>query len=291
LDPGYIEKIKESIISFGSGITEEKEIPYGLQIKTTSGTVRIYQNKKGKTTLDLSQLKDENLKGVLSGDTSAPLLSPPLLGSDEAGKGDWFGPLVVACVYADEKMYSALSGLGVRDSKELSDRKIEELKEKIVAVCPVYSVIELSPEKYNAMYEKAGNINTILAGAHAAAVRSVMERSGCKRVLIDQFTTEERMKNALAGSGALLTQAHRAEENMAVAAASILARYVYRKRLTELSEAFGVTLFAGGGAAADEAAAEFLRINGAEALGKAAKLHFRNTERILGNGSLREEDK
>ncbi|MBO4359812.1 MAG: ribonuclease HIII [Eubacteriaceae bacterium] len=282
-----INDIKELLLREGYVPTEEKAIPYGVQLKLgDAGNIRLYTNKKGKSTLDLSQLKDERLKMLLSAPKEGfPLLSPPLCGSDEAGKGDWFGPLVVSCVYCDELMYSALASAGVRDSKKLSDGRIDELRDTIIRICPVYTVVELSAGSFNRLYSSCPNMNTILEAAHARAAVKTARRSGCSRVLIDQFTTPQKMEKALSGSGIELTLAHRAEENLAVAAASILARSVYRKRLTEMGEKYGIEFCAGAGNAADEAAERFAAAYGTDALEEVCKINFRNTGRIATDGS------
>ena len=277
-----LKDIRAPLEDEGYAVSEEKQIPYGVQLKLgEAGNIRLYTNKKGKSTLELSQLKDERLKVLLSAPAGGyPLLAPPLCGSDEAGKGDWFGPLVTACVYCDEKMYSALSAAGIRDSKTLSDERIGRLREVITDICPVYTVVELSPASFNRMYPSLPNMNTILERAHARAAVRTAERSGCLRLLVDQFTTEKRMGSALSGTGIELHLAHRAEENMAVAAASILARSVYRTRLDEMGEKYGVEFCAGAGEAADEAARAFCALHGREALFDVCKLNFRNTQKV-----------
>lgn len=287
MDMNYLGSVRERILSAGYEIEEEKEIPYGVQLRvvTPSGasSVRIYQNKKGKITLDTSQIKDDGLLGAVTGeerDRSSLIAPPPLAGSDEAGKGDWFGPLVTACVYADEKMYSELVKIGVRDSKALTDKRIEKLKDDIIKACPVYSIVEVKPASFNAMYDSSPNMNVILGKAHSKAVRSVVERTGCGRVLIDQFTTEDRMKNELCDLGIELIQRHRAEENPAVAAASILARYTYMKRLSDMSSFYGIEFPAGAGDAADAAAAAFAEKYGKDALKDVCKINFKNTDKV-----------
>lgn len=280
--------VRERILSAGYEIEEEKEIPYGVQIRVRipSGTssVRIYQNKKGEITLDTSQIKDDGLLSAVSceaTDKSALFAPPPLIGSDEAGKGDWFGPLVAAAVYTDGKAYAELAKMGVKDSKALSDRKIEKLKDDIISVCRFYSVIEVAPSVFNHMYSLSPNMNVILVKAHSHAVRGVLRRTDCSRILVDQFTTEDRMRNELADiPGLEILQRHRAEENMAVAAASILARYTYMKRLSELSEKYGIDFPAGAGDAADAAAALFAEKYGKDALRDVCKINFKNTDKV-----------
>lgn len=282
-----LKDIKALLSSQGYAVAEEKQIPYGVQLKLKeAGNIRLYTNKKGKSTLDLSQLRDERLKGLLGASPGGyPLLEPPLCGSDEAGKGDWFGPLVAACVYCDEKMYSALASAGIRDSKTLSDARIERLRDVITDICQVYTVVELSPAAFNRMYPSCPNMNTILEKAHARAAVRTAERSGCNRLLVDQFTSGQKLGSALSGSGIELHLAHRAEENMAVAAASILARSVYKKRLDEMSEKYAVEFCPGAGEAADEAARAFAARYGQEALAEVCKLNFRNTRKVTEDGS------
>lgn len=279
----YTDKLLLRLIQGGYTDYEIKEIPYGMQIKVKGGNIRVYENKKGKITLDLSQVKDELLKKYIAGEVDSQddkLLAPPLIGSDEAGKGDYFGPLCVCAVYADEGMYRELASCGIKDSKKLTDKKIQSLKDDILRICPHYSLIEVKNTAFNDMYKEYQNINIILSKAHASAIKSVYAKCSCKDVLIDKFSTEFRMENELKGIGLNIVQKPKAEQNLAVAAASILARYSYMQRLEKMSEMYNIDFCAGAGAEADMAAKEFCEKYSKEKLYEVCKFNFKNTQKV-----------
>ncbi|MBR4395703.1 MAG: ribonuclease HIII [Eubacteriaceae bacterium] len=287
MNSNYKKHFLDAMAQNGFTPAEEKDISYGVQLTLSDGEngwkVRLFENAAGEHTIDTAGKMPERLMRAI-GDfivkSSDPLLSPPLIGSDEAGKGDWIGPLTVCAIYADEDMYIRLAAAGVKDSKKLSGKRIEELKDTITEICPYYSVICLMPEAFNRLYAKYGNINTLLAAAHGEAIRSVYRKSGCAEALIDRFADESLMESELKGTGLSLHQQFRAEANFAVAAASILARYAYISRLNALSGKYGLTLVPGAGDAADAAASAFAAEYGKERLGEIVKLNYKNTLKV-----------
>ncbi len=200
------------------------------------------------------------------------------VGSDEAGKGDFLGPLVVCALRLEAEEARKLEGGGVVDSKQLGDRRALELG---AALREWYqpSVVRLDPAEYNAAWERAGNLNVLLAELHARAIGEVAQPGD--RVLVDQFGPERLMVAALDGVDVRLEQRPRAEEELAVAAASIVARAEFLLGLAELSSEASVELAKGAGESADRSAREFCRLHSVEALGRVAKLHFKNTGRVL----------
>ena len=147
------------------------------------------------------------------------------IGTDESGKGDYFGPLVAAGVFVPEGQGEVLKELGVRDSKRISDNRIRDLAEQIKSGYP-HSVVSIGPERYNALYTKIKNLNKLLAWAHARVIENILEEVNCGRVVADQFGDEGYIRNALMkrGKDIELIQRTKAEDDPAVAAASILAR-------------------------------------------------------------------
>jgi ribonuclease HIII len=216
-------------------------------------------------------------------------LTPPdapggWIGSDEAGKGDYFGPLVVAGVYATEQAAILLRQIGVRDSKTLSDKRIAAMSAEIRDVCLV-NVVAIGPERYNQLYAKIRNLNRLLAWAHARVIENLLEKVACERAVSDQFGDEQYLQRALMGKGKRiqLIQRHRAEaDDLAVAAASIIARGEFVRRLQQLSQAVAVELAKGAGAPVLVSARRFLERHGRDALSTVAKLHFKTTQQILG---------
>ena len=165
------------------------------------------------------------------------------IGIDESGKGDYFGPLVVAAVFVDATTQDELALMAVRDSKKISDGRILELAPDIKTICP-HSVIVIGPQKYNELYAKIKNLNRLLAWGHAKALETLLERVSCERAISDQFGDERLILNALQEKGRriVLEQRTKAESDLAVAAASILARSEFLLRLKRLSEDVGTTL-------------------------------------------------
>jgi ribonuclease HIII len=204
------------------------------------------------------------------------------IGIDESGKGDYFGPLVIAGVYVSLDQEEQLRLAGVRDSKAVSDKKAADLATQIRNLCP-FTVVAIGPERYNSLHASFKNLNKLLAWGHARAIENLLERVSCDRVVADQFGDERFLKNALMGKGRTvkLIQKPRAEEEIAVAAASIIARAEFLRRLQDLSTRYGVTLPKGASDLVITAGREFIRKHGKEALGQVAKLHFRTTESVL----------
>jgi len=203
------------------------------------------------------------------------------IGIDESGKGDYFGPLVIAGVYVSAEQEEQLRELGVRDSKALSDKKATTLASQIRTLCPC-TVVAIGPERYNSLHTSFKNLNKLLAWGHARAIENLLEKVACDHVVADQFGDERFLKNALMGKGRTVTliQKPRAEEEIAVAAASIVARAEFLRRLQELSSRYDVNLPKGASDLVIVAGKEFVKRHGVDALGQVAKLHFRTTERV-----------
>ena len=202
-----------------------------------------------------------------------------VVGSDETGKGDYFGPLVVVALRLEPADREALAGGGVTDSKALSDQRVAILGPALMERYP-HHVERLDPPDYNREHARQGNLNPLLADLHARAIRAVA-RPG-DQVLVDRFAAERLVAERLADASIELIQRTKAEREVAVAAASVVARFVFLEGLKELSEACAVELRKGAGAPTDEAARAYVELHGFEALGRVAKLHFKNTGKIRG---------
>jgi len=205
------------------------------------------------------------------------------IGIDESGKGDYFGPLVIAAVHVTREQETELRAAGVRDSKTLSDKRATVLAGQVRASCPS-TVVAIGPQRYNSLYASFKNLNRLLAWGHARALENLLEQVACERVIADQFGDERFLKSALMAKGRMVTliQKPRAEEEIAVAAASIIARAEFLRRLQELSVLHSVPLPKGASDVVITAGKEFIRQHGAEALDQVAKLHFRTTASVLG---------
>ena len=208
----------------------------------------------------------------------------PHIGTDEAGKGDYFGPLVVAAVYADEVALERLPQAGVRDSKRVSsDRRVWELERAVRQICSVFEVVLISPARYNELIEKMRNLNRLLAWAHSRAIENVLVKEpGCRLAIADQFGDERFLKESLMKRGREieLVQQVRAEEDPAVAAASVLARAAFVRGLERLSGEAGVNL-PKGATHVLPAAREVYAEGGEEMLRRFAKVHFKTTKQVI----------
>jgi ribonuclease HIII len=221
-----------------------------------------------------------------------PELLDPRIGVDESGKGDFFGPLCIAGVYVNAAVINSWKDRGVRDSKNISsDAQIAKLADVIrdTPGCLV-SVVPIGCEAYNRMHKSSGSVNKVLAWGHARVIENLMLQRDRMipppvRAISDQFASDKAtVARALMehGRSIELVQRHRAEEDLAVAAASILARDEFVKRLKRLELEFGVKLPKGASKAVETAGEDFVKKHGPEALAKVAKVHFRTAYRVLG---------
>jgi len=205
------------------------------------------------------------------------------IGIDESGKGDYFGPLVIAAVFVDTTTQGELTLMQVRDSKKISDGRILDMAPDIRTICP-HSIIAIGPQRYNELYVKIRNLNRLLAWVHAKALETLLEKVSCRRAIADQFGDERLILNALQEKGRtiVLEQRHKAESDLAVAAASIVARAEFLLRLQRLSDEIGTTLPKGASPAVELAGRMIVKKHGEERLGSVAKLHFKTTQAVLG---------
>ena len=185
------------------------------------------------------------------------------IGTDESGKGDYFGPLVTAGVFLPEGQDEVLREFGVRDSKRISDGRIREIA-KVIVRGYKHSIVAIGPEKYNELYQKLRNLNKILAWAHSRVIENILEEVPCPLVITDQFGDKLFVMNALMerGRNVELVQKTSAEEDLAVAAASILARNEFLKRLFLLSQDIGVDLPKGSSPKSEEAGVKLVELHG-----------------------------
>jgi ribonuclease HIII len=221
-----------------------------------------------------------------------PELLQPRIGVDESGKGDFFGPMCVAGVYVNEAVITAWKDAGIRDSKSISsDRKISDLA-KLIRETPgcLATVVPIGNEAYNRLHAKMGSVNAVLAWGHARVIENLMgQRHRMNpppvRAISDQFAASKSVvEKALMAMGKELelVQRHKAEEDIAVAAASILARDEFVKRLAGLGKSLGVELPKGAGANVDQIAKQLVTSQGPDGLAKVAKMHFRTALRAQG---------
>ena len=295
-----------------NGNFRRREVPYSLySIEGDHFNATLYEKQKhGKRKLCIQGSKAEDfvlfqLEPLVLGAATlgyekelSPELFAPHAGSDESGKGDYFGPLVVCCAYTDETLSDEMAKLGVRDCKQMSDKAVLATGAKLRALLGPsgYTVVKLGPAAYNRLYSKIKNINRMLAWAHGTAIEELLtKRQTCGRVVVDQFApTEDTIRRALKerGKTAVVEQRHRAESDIAVAAASVIARELFLRSIADMTtEVFGPPPADGSPApkvpagSSDprvrELAEEMVRRNGATWLMNHCKAHFQTTDKVL----------
>jgi ribonuclease HIII len=211
-----------------------------------------------------------------------------VIGSDEVGTGDFFGPITVVAAYVRKEDIPLLKELGVRDSKDLNDEKIIAIAKVIKNVVP-FSLMTLKNEKYNQLQQKGMSQGKMKAILHNQAILNVLEKIAPVKpdgILIDQFVQEstyfQHVKNQKAVARENVYFSTKAEGlHLAVAAASILARYAFVQYFDKLSAAAGFKIPKGAGVQVDEAAAKLILRKGQEVLPQYVKIHFANTEKAM----------
>lgn len=255
--------------------------------KTSSFQAVLYTSGKlliqGRN-IDLIATEINSLLGVQTEnqtDTSSQISEEKYIGTDESGKGDFFGPLIVAAVQVNNDNKQKFVDLGIKDSKKLDDKKILKLAEHIKANS-VHSVIVINPVKYNELYFKFKNLNKLLAWGHARAIENILEKSPCNYALADKFGDESLIKNALMSKGRniILNQMVRAEADIAVACASILARAEFVKRINMIENQYGLSFPKGASSLVIEQAKKFVNKYSFEHLNEVAKIHFKTVNEI-----------
>lgn len=206
----------------------------------------------------------------------------PRIGIDEAGKGDFFGPLVIGGLYADEAGIQKLIKMGVNDSKRMHDRAIAKMAEKLEKEF-AFSIVVINPNKYNELYQSFNNLNRLLAWGHATAIEDLHKQTHCHKALIDQFANESVVELALKKKKLTidLEQRTKGEEDPVVAAASIIARNGFVRGIERLSRHFDMELPKGASAQVIRAGKKLVARDGPAVLGQVGKLHFKTKQDIL----------
>jgi ribonuclease HIII len=215
----------------------------------------------------------------------APEMFAPHFGVDESGKGDFFGPLVIAGVYVEREIARRFLDAGIQDSKRIgSDARIHALAKEIRQTARAgVEVVAIGPARYNELYEKFGNLNSLLGWGHARVIENLLERiPDCPRSLSDKFADARVIGSALLkhGRSIEIEQRTRAESDIAVAAASIVAREAFINWLERKGKELGVKLGRGVSAPIKEAARTVVEKHGSGALRQIAKVHFRTAHEV-----------
>src|ERR1017187_6473826 len=296
LDADKIPQLKRDLQARGYDFREVPYAHFGAMSDSEKVNVAIYNSGKlviqGKGTTDFVQFY---LEPQLLGEARLgyehildPTMLEPRIGVDESGKGDFFGPLVIAGAFLDEAAARNMMEIGGRDSKLIkSDARIADIAKQIrtTSGC-VTDVVAIGPEPYNKLHAKMRNVNDILGWGHARVIENLLGRVDSPKAISDQFGNKKIIERALMERGRKikLVQRHKAESDLAVAAASIIARDEFVVRLRRLGKEYGVMLPKGASAAVVEAGRELVTKHGRDALGKVAKTHFRTTQKVLEGG-------
>ena len=287
LDISLADKLLEGLKLQGFAISVPQYTIFSGKKKGVSCT--LYQS--GKLTVqgkEMAEFIEFYLEPEILGDFSYTYKELDIdktarIGIDESGKGDFFGPLCIAGVYAGGDDVHKLADLGVRDSKKIADNTILKIAKNIKkSYC--YHVVAIGPAKYNELYQKFRNLNSLLAWGHATAIENLAAKSQCYNVIIDKFAAEHVVENALQRKNLdiSLKQRHRAEEDLVVAAASIVARAAYLEGLEKLRAEFKMTFPKGASQKTIAAGKKFVLEYDADALQSVAKLHFSTYEKVVG---------
>jgi ribonuclease HIII len=224
--------------------------------------------------------------GIGYEDIVNPEATAPHMGVDESGKGDFFGPIVIAAAYVDPSLADTMRTMDVKDSKQItSDKKALKLGSELRTLLGKrHSVVKIGPAAYNRLYMKMRSVNTLLAWGHARAIENLLEAvPDCPRAISDQFGSKQQVERALMKKGRKieLVQRHKAESDLAVAAASIIAREIFLRSLQQQEEFHKVTMPKGASAGVREWAVELVKRKGAAVLLETAKCHFKTTDQVL----------
>ena len=292
LTPQQIFRLKADLPGLGF---EPTEVPY-TQFAVVKGKLRVSIYTSGKLLVQGKGLRDFvefYLEPNVLGEARLgyehihdPSILQPRIGVDESGKGDFFGPLVVAGAYVNESIVRAWqeADAGIRDSKLVTtDARIAKLARTIRETkgC-VFDVVAIGPRAYNDLHAKMGSVNKILAWGHARIIENMLAKVDCPKAISDQFGDKSLIVRALMKRGKQieLVQRHKAESDLAVAAASILARDEFVQRLKKLGDEVGIPLPKGASAAVEEAGRTLVAKHGVGKLRDVAKVHFRTTEKV-----------
>jgi len=290
-----------------SGKIEEKQYNYEFVVSDNNDKVKVlvYFGKKGNKTVLQGNSETEFYKKISSliyGETlfsdkehasgqHADFPEPPVyIGTDEVGKGDYFGPLIIAGVLVNESSKKKLLEIGVKDSKELTDVSIQKIAPKIKKLVENnFDIIVINPSRYNELYTKIKNINRILAWGHAKVLENILEKNvnvksnQISDAISDKFGDEKLILNSLQehGKKVKLYQTHKAEKYVAVASASILARNKLIDWFEKNSKKLEFSIPKGSSFATIEAARRIKYELGAEELINYVKLHFKSTRKVM----------
>jgi len=288
-----IEAAVKLLEKSGISASNRKTLTNGIRItfshsRRNCGINFYYSRKKGFSVVPSGgdHHLAEKIRGLLLSDADE-LPDETWTGSDEAGKGDYMGPLTAAAVYTDRRRAEIFRKMGITDSKVLSNETVREYAARIRGSSEgLYSIVSVTPLQYNTRFNqlsrKGLNSLDMLAECHGSAITHLLDDNPePSRIIIDRFCDEKRIEHLLPEGNFKLDLRVRGESDPAVAAASILARDAYLGGLDDISRRFGIQAVSGSGRATDMVVREFVNKFGADILDEIVKVHFKNTLKVL----------
>lgn len=297
----YLSHLIPLLSQKGVEVYIKQEIAWGVQLKVTRNsdraTINLYYSEKRGLSQVISAPKQSGLKTelelLLLGEKKA---NEPTgfhtwqswIGSDECGKGDYFGPLVACAFYVEAHQVEELKALGVQDSKLIGDIRIVQVAKSLYLKYPFQaSCIVLKPTRYNELIhdfkQQGQNLNDLLSWLHEKVILELFaKQSSAEGVIVDQFTRAHKVKNRLYKRNPALSvmeQTH-AERDIAVAAASILARYQFLEAISALNRKYKFVFPKGAGSSVIKAGQNFIKEHGEKHLCNVAKLHFKTSQSV-----------
>lgn len=297
MNAGQLESMREH---YRAKLTEK--VPQGGLFVAKTGSCTITAYRSGKVLFQGQGAEAEASKwGTVTIEPSSPapsrnpsstlpsdIAKRSFIGSDEVGTGDYFGPMTVVAAYVDKQQIPLLQELGVRDSKSLTDEKITEIAKQLISILP-YSLLILHNDKYNEWQQKGMSQGKMKALLHNQAIANVLKKMAPIKpegILIDQFAERGIYYKHIASQKEIIKEnvyfSTKGESiHIAVAAASMIARYAFLREMDKLSEKAGFTLPKGAGAQVDVAAARLIKQKGEQALPSFTKFHFANSQKAM----------
>ncbi len=303
-----IEQIQNLLSQEKIQVVIEKEIKYGFKIllksSSSNSTFDLLYSARKKAFSFTFKKGSENFAGVIAKSlesldmkVTTPTVSSQQIesfehkysswtGSDESGKGDFFGPLVTAVFHCSKDIAKVLNAIGVTDSKALNDRKIVELAKQLYKAYPErINCIVLRPERYNTLYadmvKQGKKLNEMLDWLHTKTIEPMLSDKSIEGMIIDQYSKSGQLRNKLSKlfKNDIIIRP-KAETDPAVAAASIIARYQFINAIEMMGRTYKMKFPKGASSPVISAAKIFVRDYDKDSLSKVAKIHFKTMEKL-----------
>lgn len=291
----YLNQFKKNGYSFSNPLKAQYCFESIIKNGTQKVKLLVYFGKKGIRTViqgNNEEILYQKVNQIIFGDkfhfeNKIELPEPEeYIGIDESGKGDFFGPLVIAAAFANKFILNELKKIGVKDSKELNDIQIQLLFPQIKKILGNnYSVFVLNPKKYNHLYNQVKNLNKLLAYGHSKSLAALLDKVNCSIAISDKFGKDKLINEILEKKKIeiKLYQITKGERYTAVAAASIIARYYVIKWFEEKSKELNLKLLKGASGKVDDIARKLKLKSGSNEFQDLVKIHFKNFIKISSN--------